>query len=832
MTLPKYFDSSFKSMFKGRFKSSLAFPVLGSFILFVSAVVVPFSTVISMNEMSSGAYYDYLPSIDNVKYLIFSDFHELGRDFPDSTVILYFVTVIASILTAITVFSHLSSKKTANVYYSLGLSRTKLFASTYASGAVSVVGMIVIPFFLSFIVNAFSFGISKELMIALIYTVATLSNVALTAYTLGSIAMVLSGMFFEGAFFAFFLNSVSAILTFAGYLFGGSLLTGSLNEIAERDYYSFSVEFLYSFLGKYSFFNSLSHDACTVEDLSYCLYTSDVENFQGYLSAENWSSPNATSLIIWTLVLCGLIFVANYAFNCKKVENIGFFASSKVLYRIFCGTLIVGFASLGCSNGINHTKGITWLYILIVLAVCLVFNLLFTFIISRHSKINFKQEIKFSYVYSLAVILFAFVFSSGFFGYANRIPSVEKVSEVKVTSMSFYGDTGNYASDDLMLLYDSVSISDDSESFINCITLDGYNALDQYTFKTSADITNVEEFHKALIKADSAKKSNKYAETKVFAKIKIEYTLKNGKTMNRIYNRITPQIIEQFINFNGVSDNIKSNLTDKVKMSVEAAISDKDYPNDAEYLGKYVTAFSSDLTSAHNLNLSDKQLNALADAYSKDIEKLSAKKLLTPSSKCLGVIAIRNNNRITDFDENDEEILLGYTKDLDYSYLPTVYSNKVYSNFDDQCIIVINEDMESTVKWAKQAGVYKFFAKDTKAAVSEVEAVYANSSFFKNRMSKNNLTNLLFAGITNFCDIKISDYRFLSGSHDVYDLTDDEIEYLRENAHPQYLVSETGYFVNFSLSKGGDKYRTSVLFVPDKVLTAELKIKLSESGNE
>ncbi len=487
----------------------------------------------------------------------------------------------------------------------------------------------------------------------------------------------------------------------------------------------------------------------------------------------------------------------------------------------------MGFASLGCSGGINNTKGITWLYILIVLAVCLAFNLLFTFIISKLSRINFKREIKFSYVYSLAVILFAFVFSTGFFGYANRIPSVEKVSEVKVTSMSFYGDTRDYDNDSIYLDYDSVSIYDDYATFINCITLNGYDELGQYTFKTSADITNVEEFHKALIKADSAKISNKYAETKVFAKIKIEYTLKNGKTINRVYNRITPQIIEQFINYKGVSDNIKSNLISQIKTSVEKAITDKGYPDFSEYLGKYVTAFSSDLTSAHNINLSDEQLNALADACSKDIEKLSAKKLLSPSSKCLGVIAIRNNNRITEIGENEEEVLLGYTKDLDYSYLPTEHSG-----FDERCIIVINEDMENTVNWAKQAGVYKYFAKDTKAVVSNVEAVYVNSSFFKHEISKSNRTNLLFAGKTNFSDIKLSDYRFLSGSHDVYDLTDDEIKYLRENAKPQYLITETGYFINFSLSKGGDKYRTTVLFVPDRVLTAELKIKLSESGNE
>lgn len=825
MTLLKYFDNSFKSMFKSRFKSSLAFPVLGSLILFISAVYIPFSIIISMNDMSFGEYYDYLPSIDNVKYLLFSDFHDLNGYFPDSTVILYFVTVIASILTAITAFAHLSSKRTANVYYSLGLSRTKLFASTYASGAVSVIGMIVIPFFLSFIVNAFSFGISKELMTALIYTVATLANVALTAYTLGSIAMVLSGMFLEGAFFAFFLNSVSAIFTFACYLFSGGLLTGSLGAIIECDdiYSPLANEFVCAFLGKFSFLNSLSHGARTVEDLSCCLYTSDIENFENYLSAENWSNPNVMSLIIWTLILAGLIFLANYAFCRKKTENIGFFASSKVLYRIFCGTLIVGFASLGCSGGTNNTKGITWLYILIVLAVCLSLNLIFTFVLSKLSRINFKQEIKFSYIYSLAVILFAFAFSSGFFGYANRIPSVEKVSEVKVTSMSFYGDNGDY---------DSVSIFNDYDTFINCVTLNGYNSLDQYSFKTSADITNVEEFHKALIKADTAKISNKYAETKVSAKIKIEYTLKNGKTMQRVYYSITPQIIEQFINFKGVSDNIKNTLINRLKTTVESAIMDKGYPDGSEYLGKYVTAFSNDLTSAHNVNLSDKQLNALVTAYSKDIEKLSAKKLLSTSSKCLGVVTIRNNNLISNFDDYGNEISREYIKDLEYSFLTLADID----SYLDEFYVIINEDMENTVKWAKQAGVYKYFAKDTRTVLSKVEAVYANSSFFKHGISKNSPTNLLFAGSSNFSEINddemsYDNFRFLSSSHEVYNLTDDEIKYLRENAKPQYLVTETGYFIVLTLSEGGNNHHNTLLFMPDKILTAELKIKLSENGN-
>lgn len=260
MTLQKFSDKSFLSMFKTRLKSALLFPVIGLLFLGIYAVAGPFSEVIRLNSPDRYGYYDYI-SIENVKYILFDSLRTSDSDFPDRAVFMYMAVIIAAILCAIMVFRDLSNKKTANVYYSLGFSRSRLFASTYLAGAVSVLGMIVIPFALSFLINAFAFGFSKELLSACIFVISCLANVSLLAYTISAIAVTLSGMLFEGVFFSFFLNAISPIFTFSACMFSDGLLTGGGFVDADANYYygTFENSFVSAFLGKLSFMNGLSH---------------------------------------------------------------------------------------------------------------------------------------------------------------------------------------------------------------------------------------------------------------------------------------------------------------------------------------------------------------------------------------------------------------------------------------------------------------------------------------------------------------------------------------------------------------------------------------------
>lgn len=822
MTLQKFSDKSFSSMFLNRLKSAVFFPIVGLFILGIIAVAYPFTDII---QLSSNNWYSYDNiSIDNVKFILFNTLRPVDSYWPDMAVIMYITVIIAAILCAIMTFRDLSNKKTTNVYYSLGFSRSKLFSATYLAGAASVIGMVVIPFALSFITNAFAFGISKELLSACIFVVSYLCNVSLIAYTLSVIAMTLSGMLVEGVFFSFFLNSVSPIFTFASGMFSDGLLTGG-GFVEANDYYytSFENSFASAFLGRLSFMNNLSHSAIEVDRLSCCLYTSDVEGLEGFLSAENWTTPKFIPLVVWSVILAGLIFLSLCLFNRKKAENIGFFASSPMLYRIFFGTLIVGFSSLGCLAGRSITKGLTWLYILIILAVCLVITTILTLILTKLSRMKFKKEVKVFGIYSLAVILFAFIFSTGFFGYTNRIPAVEKVAKAEITK--FYSSSADYN------VGNSELYGRDYYENTDPISMGTFSTDDNYTFTEKADITGIQELHKGLISADNSKIAQNYKETKIGGKINVIYTLKNGKTISRSYYRITPELIDKYVNYKGVSEGIKQSYIDKLGNMVSLAL---EKHSDYEILDeKYYTVFSRDFVSAHNVEISDDDLYKLIAAYTMDVENLTAKELLKPSKNALGALAIRSDYAVHgDYnEETGESEVIGRASEVEYrTFNPS--NTDIYS---DEGYIVINENMPNTIKWAKEVGIYKYFAIDYDTEVQNViEATHTNSSAFKLAIANNLTFNLMF-NAKSYCDNDSYSQNYfggnfarLMGSHYVSGLTDAEIKHLRENAHPSYLTTETGYFVRFSTVENPSLHAT--VFIPDSKLTPELKIKLARNN--
>lgn len=822
MTLQKFSDKSFSSMFLNRLKSSVFFPIVGLFILGIIAVANPFMDVVNLSNGGWHAYDNI--SIDNVKFILLNNLRPVDDYFPDMAVIMYMAVIIPAILCAIMAFRDLSSKKTANVYYSLGFSRSRLFSATYLAGATSVLGMVIIPFALSFIINAFAFGISKELISACLFIVSCLCNVSLIAYTLSVIAMTLSGMLVEGIFFSFFLNSISSIFTFASGMFSDGLLIGGGFVDANNYYYtSFENSFTSAFLGKLSFMNNLSHSANEVQRLGCCLYTSDIEGLEGFLSADNWTTPKFIPLVVWSVILAGLVFLALCLFNRKKAENIGFFASCPVLYRIFFGTLVVGFSSLGCMQGRNITKGLTWLYVLIALAVCLVITTILTLILTKLSRMKFKKEVKVFGIYSLAVVLFAFIFSTGFFGYTNRIPAVEKVAKVEITAFTssgydyystgeLYGDSNIYGSTDP-------------------IWMGTFSTENNYTFTEKADITAIEELHKGLIDADGSKISQDYKKTKIGGKINVIYTLKNGKTISRSYYRITPELIEKYVNNKGISEEIKKTFIDKLGYMVSYAI--YEHSEYEIFDEKYYTVFSRDFVSAHNVEISDDDLYRFVAAYTMDVENLTAKELLKPSKNALGALAIRGDSNIFGNynEQTGESEVIGKSSELEYK----TFNPSNIDIYNGDGYIVINENMPNTIKWAKEVGIYKYFAIDYDTEVQNVvEVTHTNSSAFKLAIANNLTYNLLFSA-KSYCDNDSyaqgyfnGNFARLVGSHYASELTDDEVKYLRENAYLSYLTTESGYFVRFTTVENPSLHAT--VFIPDSKLTAELKIKLAQNN--
>ncbi len=820
MTLPKSSDKSFITMFKNKLKSGFPFPLIGMIILMIGTVIAPFSVIVAMENENSYYSLDLGIKIEDIRYLFSADILDIyGND--AYTILLHVVLIIAAITCAITVFKDLSSKRTANIYYSLGFSRKTLFLPTYLSGAACVTAMVVIPYFLAFIINAFVFGITKELMIALLFSTSAYLNMALVAYTTASIAMIMSGMLVEGSFFAFFLNGITSIITFAVGLFSSALLTGAkitTDGINEVYYYvsPFAESLESIFFGKLNAFNSLAHSYDDLNIIGSCLNSFTPNEHTGaYITLENWKAPNWIPVICWTAVLAGLIYIAMRLFEKKKPEDIGFFASNKTLYRIFFTFSVLGFSSMACVGGKTISKGLTWLYILITLSILLLLTLLFKFILTKVARFKLKEERKYFLAYAGVTILVAALFSTGMFGYVNRMPAVEKVKNVKMTA--FTSEYGTFDANYLYAGYDGMGSS--------AIMMDNFNVYGDKAceFKTAGEISSVQDIHKMLIETENANFSSIFDETKIGAIINIQYNLKNGKTIERCYYYVTPQIIENYAKINSVSESVKDKLINNAFYFLEMQT---DYE---PYEDKFITVFSRDMLSAQNIELTEAQRIGLVEAYRKDVESMTALEILDSETKTVGTITVRVNDDVYG-GEGDYTTVIGDRKGYTFESFDYIY--------ECEGVICIKESMKNTVQWAKDNNVFELMQPDYSMSIGNIEATYNDSSAFKNSLVSTNHLNLIFQARSGrrIQDVDMNYYEHyqtylspLTGSHVVTGLTNEEMKIVRENAQSFCITNEKGYFIRLTSPAADENVgeMCAVLFIPESKLTAQMKIKFA-----
>lgn len=117
---PDVFRFTFKDTVKGNIPISL--------IVFIPAIL-----------MSLWVFFDSVV-IRTSPFILFSGVHVY--DVPDMNAGWFAIMILWSCLFALKTFGFLSKKKDCNVYFSLGITRNKLFYSKYLGGAVGIFGTI------------------------------------------------------------------------------------------------------------------------------------------------------------------------------------------------------------------------------------------------------------------------------------------------------------------------------------------------------------------------------------------------------------------------------------------------------------------------------------------------------------------------------------------------------------------------------------------------------------------------------------------------------------------------------------------------------------------
>ncbi len=465
-----------------------------------------------------------------------------------SIILVVIITIIFAIVSATVLFRFAQSKKQGNVIFSLGLSRREIFLAKYLGGIVPLAAVLTFSAIIEIIVNLILGYIVKSptIHLALLSVFSMLGTYVLT-FTIVAAAMAFSGNIVESGIFsviiAFFPN-------FVGVFFGHMRRVFTHGGI---ETYSGDLNFFNPFFA--SFFLTFDKGGDTNS------YLTGLYSGFNKLTIYDWSST------ITCFVISAIIFaIAYWAFPKRRNEISGFFGRAKGLNEI-CGTMVGFYVGTIVSLNMTENRSSVIAFVSFILAFILVY-LVFKFIFTYKRMKNMKQSVKRLVAYIAAYAVITAIFSTGLFGYSSYVPDAKKVNKIDVSLeiANPYG-TVNYESalhrDEV---YGYAPMTKANISFIMNFTdviftggVTGYGPYFAYwTVENDNEIEKVIDIHKALAKEGKLKAN---ADNVCGYNILIEYTLKNGKTVERYYDTMSTESAIKALGLSDLSE-FKNNIKD------------------------------------------------------------------------------------------------------------------------------------------------------------------------------------------------------------------------------------------------------------------------------
>ncbi len=517
----------------------VAGPLLGAVI--TAMFFFGIGRIISMlSEIKKGAIgYEGMNAADflsQYKYVIITSDNTFGYVF------IHVISVIIAMILGIAIFRFANAKSSVNVYFSLGIRRSTLFVSRFIAGVVILACALLIPFVLNIAANTVVFGFSNELLRASAFYFCGLFCSALASYCVAVAVSSCVGSEIECVFYsAVILLAPFCITTLLNVLFeifvSGSPYSDFLIKVPEiiKDPYGGTVALNpLGLLEKYIPV-AINLDEGILQFIS--LDRMDIsENFP-VLQFDY--KPIAVCFVICILIAASAFFI----FKNRKAEKASFLgvcpALTAVCTFIISSFIVFAIAAETVEIGTTKVK-------IIVCAVCCAIIAAAFVLVELILYRNVKQVVKNKY-YLLAqlavVIILCGVFGSGLFGYSARIPEVEEIASVRVTTGAH--DSALYPfSNGTTAMWLSLDGLDKNASTVmaNYIVVDQNQRAVAGEFTEKENIITAREIHRALIEAEGKKLTD---ENGVKLQTGIIYTLKNGKQIARAYSTAPEAVVEK-----------------------------------------------------------------------------------------------------------------------------------------------------------------------------------------------------------------------------------------------------------------------------------------------
>ena len=492
--------SPFMHTFTRSFSENSIIPLLNALFLSIFVVIIPAAFTFSGSKNPEiASFLEAGKSIKDVyRYVITID----------EPVISYFIILgvfLFSVLTGVFLFRFMASKKTVNVYYSLGIKRRSLFLAKYAAGTIMLAASIIIPMLLCAIVNIHYVGSTAELWRALGYYTIGLFILSMLCMTVTAAVFSSVGTILESVSFSIVILLLPTFIICCLQFMMTKLIWGS--PYGQGSF-------------RYETFNAVSEPLMiTLSRFNPLFFLAD-----GMANLAIWETetkttdiiwPSFGALLIWAVVVVACLAIALIVFQRRKSEICGFLGKNKILN--FAVELTLGFTAATAILYALYSYIPHILAFVLALIIYAVVYFVIELILERSIKPTLKGLWKLPIHLVFPIIAFA-VFSTGLFGFETRIPDISEIEKVYVDAdfdFSIYengSDPSGYGSDTFGL----VSKTQNS-------ALEG-------ALVTERDKEFATQLHQEMINAENADSSQIIQKSTA-----IVYQLKNGRTIRRYY---------------------------------------------------------------------------------------------------------------------------------------------------------------------------------------------------------------------------------------------------------------------------------------------------------
>lgn len=807
--------SAFWVNFKNNFKSQWGIP---GAILFFTTLFYPITCLMSVR--------DIFKQHAHSKYIISDHFTFLITDqvmIQKLSEILPFAMIFAGIIIGFLAFKFMNNKKEVNVYYSLGITRTKLFLSTYLANFTKIVLAVVLPMLAVWIINISYFGGSKELTSAILYVI--ISSIALItfAFTITCLVSTKVGSNSEVIIYSivlaflpniiiFFLSNLFELFVFGSPYGSDSFSHGELIDTAD------------TLSGKLAFINPKN----CIDKLSVVSMLDENKNLIGACSnsgvpCENlkWIAPKLTRALGWFITSVVLCCGCTYTINKRPAEIAGFFGADKKTNIImsFIFGLGVAFTTIAILREcwINETYKLTLLGLLAFVLTYIIFNA----IVARKKK-PFVKSLKQLPIHIAILACITLIFSTGLFGYSKKVPEIKDIKSIdmEIPSGRTLGLTYNHG----IHPYNYLSFGDSQYAI--------------YDFKDKKDIKMITDLHKKVIGdgkvSPSAKKNPKDKDFVSSTQIVFKYKLKNGKTLTRVYSAAQTDTLKEFLILEN-SDRYKellreamidkSNSTEKSNIlhgnPIKSVFKDNDY-------NVYIMSKNQDISNA--LDLNDKQKQELVKCMYKDLTENSSNTVNCPKGEALGSIQFFKNGVEFSNPETEQEYAPEDTpedsdsqkelaknenvkKEFDYYHL------KEFNNDDNAYKFIVTTDMKNTMKFLEDNALLQYLDSKTKIVKAEV---LSKKMFMKFEPYLLKSGPIFVGGKLTNRELRQTDAntnvdkQFKKG----YVTNDNSvIQKLNDNSYYSYFVPNNCYYVKYTL----ENKDVLIMCIPDNKMPNNIK---------